>query len=519
MLEDAVTEAGANAAAAGETRAARPVFVLCAGRSGSTLLRFLLDAHPDLACPPETNVPALCGQLATVWSLIEGAPLSANRGDEPPEIPDAAIAGVRETMDRMTGSYLARRGKKRYCDKSLGTARFGYLMTRIWPETKFICLFRHPMDVIASGMEACPWGLNGYGFDPYIAETPGNAVFALARFWADNAATILAAEEEYKERCYRVRYEDMVADPQAAADGIFGFLGLAPVPGVAEACFAAERERFGPADYKIWNTSRITGDSVGRGWAVPAGLIGPQMRIAINELCGKLGYVPVDENWGTADKPADLRVADGSQESAAESGETPPHTTDDAQVPGGGAPAPAAARVAAEPGFAKEIGERLQAGLKRMDERFASRWEPCGSESFLVVATPPDGRGPDARWQLDLSAGTVTPVDARTGNGGEPASDGEGDTGGEDDEDATGWDIIASADTWEQVMSGRTNLSVALRRHQVRYCEQGEPGPFIADTRMGMLADLLGLASWGQARQDRALRQQARVASGATAPS
>jgi len=39
---------------------ADPVFVLCNGRSGSTLLRFLLDAHPDLACPPETNLPSLC---------------------------------------------------------------------------------------------------------------------------------------------------------------------------------------------------------------------------------------------------------------------------------------------------------------------------------------------------------------------------------------------------------------------------------------------------------------------------
>jgi hypothetical protein len=38
---------------------ADPVFVLCNGRSGSTLLRFLLDAHPDLACPPETNLPDL----------------------------------------------------------------------------------------------------------------------------------------------------------------------------------------------------------------------------------------------------------------------------------------------------------------------------------------------------------------------------------------------------------------------------------------------------------------------------
>src|SRR6185437_13455843 len=72
-----------------------PVFVLCMGRSGSTLLRFILDAHPSLACPPETNLGQLFGQLAVVWSLVEGAPLSPNRGEAPPVVPDAALAGVR----------------------------------------------------------------------------------------------------------------------------------------------------------------------------------------------------------------------------------------------------------------------------------------------------------------------------------------------------------------------------------------------------------------------------------------
>src|SRR5215472_16946121 len=207
-----------------------PVFVLCNGRSGSTLLRFLLDAHPDLACPPETNLPGLCVQLATVWSLIEGAPLSANRGDEPPIIPDAAIAGIRATLDRMVGSYLERRGKKRYCDKSLGTARFAELLLRVYPDARFLCLYRHPMDVIASGVEACPWGLNGYGFYPYIATTPGNAVWALARFWVDSVSATLAAEEKFPASCHRVRYEDLVADPEATAGGIFEFLGVPPDP-------------------------------------------------------------------------------------------------------------------------------------------------------------------------------------------------------------------------------------------------------------------------------------------------
>src|ERR1700691_5323493 len=210
-----------------------PVFVLCNGRSGSTLLRFLLDAHPELACPPETNLPALCVQLATVWSLIEGAPLSSNRGDEPPEIPEAAIAGIRPTMDMMVVSYRTRRGKRRYCDKILGTARFADLIKRVYPEAKFVCLYRHPMDVIASGIEACPWGLNGYGFDPYIAGTPGNVVFALARFWADSASETLAAEERFAASSHRVRYEDLVADPETVAGGIFEFIGVPQQPGIS----------------------------------------------------------------------------------------------------------------------------------------------------------------------------------------------------------------------------------------------------------------------------------------------
>lgn len=51
LLVGQVAVAGARPGKAGWSFA-DPVFVLCNGRSGSTLLRFLLDAHPDLACRP-----------------------------------------------------------------------------------------------------------------------------------------------------------------------------------------------------------------------------------------------------------------------------------------------------------------------------------------------------------------------------------------------------------------------------------------------------------------------------------
>jgi hypothetical protein len=458
MTDDVVSSPGS----------ADPVFVLCAARSGSTLLRFVLDAHPDLACPPETNIPALCGQLATVWSLVEGAPLSANRGDEPPDVPDAAIAGVRGTMDRMIGSYLQRRGKKRYCDKSLGTARFAYLLTRVWPGARFICVYRHPMDVIASGIEACPWGLNGYGFDPYIAETPGNMVWALARFWADHAGVIRAAEERFADRCHRVRYEDLVSDPQATADGIFTFLGVDRVPDIEKLMFAPERERFGPADYKIWHTSRVSDDSVGRGWTLPAGLIAAPHRQRLNELCQQLGYRPVDETWGTAEKPADLRVSPEGEAAA------PPATT---ATPGPAEPASSSADVT--------LGERLAGGLARLGDDFAKRWEPCATDAFMVIATAE--AGPVHRWRVSLADATVTPVALDLPDDEEPDTD---------------WDVVGATDAWEQILGGRLNLSVALRRNLVRYLDTGDnPGPVVADARIGMLGELLGLAGWGQARR------------------
>jgi Sulfotransferase family len=432
---------------------ADPVFVLCSGRSGSTLLRFLLDAHPDLACPPETRLPAMCALMAGVWSQLEGTPLPAGRGADLPEIGEPALAGIRACMDQMVGSYLARRGKSRYCDKSLGAAEHANLLMRVFPQARFVCMYRHPMDVIASGIEASPWGLNGFGFDAYAAASPGNAVLAVARFWADNAAAILAVEQRLSDRCHRVRYEDLVADPEAVADEIFGFLGVPAAPGISQRCFTAERERLGPSDYKIWHTSRISADSVGRGWSIPASLIGPAVTTAVNDLADKLGYARVGTDWGIAPVAPDLRQP-------------------------GSRPGQASARPA--PGAQTWPGQllmaaRLEAGMALVDDRFTRQWAPCSQEAFLVTVTLASG-GIAARWQIDLAARTVAEVSQI------PAG--------------SRWDIIGSADTWEQITSGGTNLSVAFRRRQLRYCDTGDAGSNASGIRMGMIADLLGITAW-----------------------
>ena len=50
-----------------------PVFILTGSRSGSTLLRFILDTHPEFACPPETMITAACVALLRSWDILENA--------------------------------------------------------------------------------------------------------------------------------------------------------------------------------------------------------------------------------------------------------------------------------------------------------------------------------------------------------------------------------------------------------------------------------------------------------------
>jgi hypothetical protein len=432
----------------------RPIFMLCTGRSGSTLLRFLLDAHPDLACPPETRLPWLCTQLASAWSVIEDAPMPSGK---PGLVPEPVIHGLRQSLTPMMKSYLARRGKKQYCDKSLGGAQHAGLLRQVWPGALFICLYRHPMDVIGSGIEASPWGLGNYGFESYVAASPGNIVAALARYWADYTGTILAAEAELGEDCLPVRYEDLVADPEGQAERLFEFIGVAQVPGITERCFTTERQRFGPGDYKIWNTTGVTTSSVGRGWQVPARLIAPELLAVVNDAAGQLGYVQVDETWGVGSPPADLRV--------------PVDTSDRTPIPAG--PVTGAAPTSAL------LADLVQAGLLNLGEEFTRAWKSCTAESVLLFATAAEPGGSTAWWRLDLGGGT-----AKTGAG-DRAMD-------------TDWSVTGSADAWQRVLTGDLNLSVAFRGGGLRYADKGDHGAGSADAnlRVAMIADLLGITRW-----------------------
>jgi Sulfotransferase family len=273
--------------------------------------------------------------MATVWNTVDADLAAANVGRDPgpreappvavgdagdndgrdpqPEkptqgvpsdLPEPAKAWIRETSHGLMRRYCDRGGKRLYVDKSLDSVYYLELVRALYPEVRCLLAVRHVMDTIASGLEASPWGFQGYGYAPYVNATPGNFVAALANYWLDHVTQALEWEKEHQDLCMRVRYEDLVTDPAGSVTEVQHFLRVTTDLTVLNSAF--ERDvLFGPGDYKVEHTTAVHARSVGRGKRIPISMFPPRLLEAVNEKLVELNYPALDASWNTAERTVD----------------------------------------------------------------------------------------------------------------------------------------------------------------------------------------------------------------------
>ena len=267
----------------------RPVFVVTAARSGSTLLRYLLDSHPDITSPPELNLSALLQHLVSVWTNLDAASDSpAANGTEPAKLSPDVSRRARKAVDEIMISAANEAGASIYCDKSLTTVDHLWTISQCYPKATLIFLYRYPLDMIASGLEASKWGFNAFGFGPFVAANPGNLVAALANYWIDRTSKMVAFERTCELDHARLYYELLCDDPAGTLTRLFEFLDLPADEKVIERTFQT-RHGVGPGDYKIDFSGRIAVDSIGRGATLPEHMPETQVK-RIDELLAELDY-------------------------------------------------------------------------------------------------------------------------------------------------------------------------------------------------------------------------------------
>lgn len=183
-------------------------------RAGTTMLRLMLDGHPELNCPDETDFLFDYLQINAAGEVT--LDLDALRRDR---IFRAALGDVtdqgdpRATVEHMM-ARLAEQGSGTLVlmlHRGIGTLR------RLYPDMKIVHMLRDPRDVARSSI-GMGWAGNVYCGASHWIETETEWEQTMAR--ADSATA----------RVFDLRYETLVATPEPTLQALCTFLEIPWTP-------------------------------------------------------------------------------------------------------------------------------------------------------------------------------------------------------------------------------------------------------------------------------------------------
>jgi hypothetical protein len=265
-----------------ETRPeARPgIVVLGAPRSGTTLLRRLLDAHPSIACPGETHLLRSCARFLERERGAEGLEIGVLSGLAFAGFPeDEVLARLRRFAFGFHEEHARRQGKTRWAEKSAFDAFHLEAIERLCgDEVTYVLLLRHGLDVVLS-LRDFTEKTQGYLHElhDYVRRHPRPLV-AFAHAWNDVTRQLLAFAGRHPSNAVVVRYEELVESPEDTLRRVLEFLGEPFDAELLERGFRpAENPGFG--DWKTYATRKVEAGSVGRHQELP-----PKLRAELAEI-------------------------------------------------------------------------------------------------------------------------------------------------------------------------------------------------------------------------------------------
>jgi len=198
-------------------------FIVGVGRSGTTLLRLMLDAHPDVAIPAETHfVPKLLrlrdegdALRAATHSVMTAESTWADFG-----IPSERLAEAFARLSPFTladglrafyGLYAAKFAKPRWGEKTPFYGRRMPAIEAVLPEAHFVHVIRDGRDVALS--------LRPLWF------SPGERIETQAQNWLTKVSAIRANGKGCRQYL-EIRYEDLVLDTESVVRRVCDFIAL-----------------------------------------------------------------------------------------------------------------------------------------------------------------------------------------------------------------------------------------------------------------------------------------------------
>ncbi len=199
-----------------------PIFIGGQRRSGTTLMRTMLNRHPHVALVPresfffqDKRFEVFFDDLLA-WHSRRFAQLSIG-----PSEMDRAVAAL---IDSLLSPFALCKGAHRWADKTTeNITRIDYLF-RLFPDAQFIHVIRDPRDTLCSMKQQA------------ATEKPRWVKFTAEVTAPEWVACIVAGLpwREQPERYLEVRYEQLARHPEAEMRRVLAFLGEPWCPDVLE---------------------------------------------------------------------------------------------------------------------------------------------------------------------------------------------------------------------------------------------------------------------------------------------
>jgi hypothetical protein len=208
-----------------------PIFIVGANRSGTTLLRLLLNAHSEIAIPDEINYfYGFTGAELSYenWSTPSLSPseytsfvnrfLATNQAVVPTLNLDSVRAEIldgphdlRRPYQVLLEQWARHRGKGRWGEKTPGNIYHANILIEMFPDARFIHVVRDPRGGVASMQR-----VSFFGNDVAFNALNRHKIMTHGRAW-------LARSVPAPQRI-EIRYEDLVAHPQNTLQSICDFV-------------------------------------------------------------------------------------------------------------------------------------------------------------------------------------------------------------------------------------------------------------------------------------------------------
>ena len=219
-------------------------------RSGTTLLRRLLDRHPNIYCGPEVK---FFREFYGNFLKDDLAHLRLFNTIRAMEIDDNTLLEVFGKAFIECHVIAAKRsGKSRWADKNPENVLYlDQWNTLLDGNFIFIHVIRNPLDAMASLVEA--------GFKKTIPKKIAHKA-ALYDDYLDKAYSFIA---KHPNNSYTLRYEDLVTNPQETLSALLSYLGESYDEAMITDFFSPSRKT-GIEDPKVAKTGSIHSHSIDR---------------------------------------------------------------------------------------------------------------------------------------------------------------------------------------------------------------------------------------------------------------